>query len=61
MEYMPDALDFRYLLIEYYKKIGLSETDLAVLMVIDHLLQQGNTLITADLLQLKMSLVIAIL
>lgn len=57
MEYMPDALDFRYLLIEYYKKIGLSETDLAVLMVIDHLLQQGNTLITADLLQLKMSLI----
>lgn len=54
MEYMPDALDFRYLLIEYYKKIGLKETEFAVIMVIDHLLQQGNTFVTADLLQLKM-------
>lgn len=56
MEYMPDALDFRYLLIEYYKKIGLKETEFAVIMVIDHLLQQGNTFVTADLLQLKMGL-----
>lgn len=56
MEYMPDALDFRFLLIEYYKKIGLKETEFAVVMVIDHLLQQGNTFVTADLLQLKMNL-----
>jgi len=51
-----EALDFRYLLIEHYKKIGLDETELAVVLVIDHLLEQKNKFITADLLSLRMSL-----
>ena len=51
-----DAIDYRYLLIEYYKKLRLSENELSVILMIDHLLQQKNTLITPDLLSLKMNL-----
>ena len=51
-----EALDFRYLLLEYYKKLRLSESDLAVILMIDHLLEQKNSLITPDLLSLKMNL-----
>ena len=51
-----DAIDYRYLLIDYYKKLRLSENELAVILMIDHLLQQKNTLITPDLLSLKMNL-----
>lgn len=51
-----EALDFRYLLLEYYRKLRLNENELAVLLMIDHLLGQKNTLVTPDLLSLKMSL-----
>lgn len=51
-----DAVDFRYILLDHYKKLGISENELAVLMMLDHLLRQGNTLITADMLALKMNL-----
>ena len=51
-----DAIDYRYLLIEYYKKLRLSENELSVILMIDHLLQQKNTLITPDLLSMKMNL-----
>ena len=51
-----DAIDYRYLLIEYYKKLRLSENELCFLLMIDQLLQQKNTLITPDLLSLKMNL-----
>jgi DNA replication protein len=51
-----EALDFRYLLIEHYKKIGLDENELSVILVIDHLLEQRNKFITADLLSLRMTL-----
>lgn len=51
-----DAIDYRYLLIEYYKKLRLSESELSVILMVDHLLQQKNTLITPDLLSLKMNL-----
>ncbi len=51
-----EALDFRYLLLEYYKKLRISEDELAVIFMIDHLLGQKNTLITPDLLSLKMNL-----
>ena len=53
---ISEAIDFRYLLIENYKKLKLSENELVTIFVIDHLISQGNTLITADLLALKMSL-----
>ena len=51
-----DAIDYRYLLIEHYKKLRLSENELCVLLMIQQLLQQKNTLITPDLLAMKMNL-----
>ena len=51
-----DAIDYRYLLIEYYKKLRLSENELCVLLMIDQLIQQKNTLITPDLLSMRMNL-----
>ena len=51
-----EALDFRYLLLEYYRKLRLNENELATILMIDHLLGQKNTLVTPDLLSLKMSL-----
>ena len=51
-----EALDFRYLLLEYYRKLRLNENELAVILMIDHLLGQKNSLVTPDLLSLKMSL-----
>ena len=53
---IAEAIDFRYLLIENYKKLKLTENELVTIFVIDHLIGQGNNLITADLLALKMSL-----
>ena len=49
------AVDFHYLLLEQYKKLGISESDLIVLLMVDHLILQGNDLVTADLLSLKMN------
>ena len=51
-----DAIDYRYLLIEHYKKLRLSENELCVILMIEQLLQQKNTLITPDLLSMKMNL-----
>lgn len=51
-----EALDFRYLLLEYYKKLGINENELAVLLMVDHLKEQKNTLVTPDLLSMKMNI-----
>ena len=51
-----EALDFRYLLLEYYRKLKINENELATLLMIDHLIGQKNTLVTPDLLSLKMNL-----
>lgn len=53
---VSEAIDFRFILLENYKKMKISETELATLFVIDHLISQGNPFVTADLLSLKMSL-----
>ena len=53
---ISEAIDFRFLLLENYKKLKISENQLAVIFMIDHLVSQGNPFITADLLSLKMSL-----
>ena len=53
---VSEAIDFRYLLIENYKKLRITEVELATIFVIDHLIAQGNPFVTADLLSLKMSL-----
>ena len=51
-----EAIDFRYLLIENYKRLKLDENELATIFIIDHLIGQGNSLITADCLSLKMTM-----
>jgi DNA replication protein len=56
MDQMFSAVDIRYLLLENYKKMGLSEEHVTTLLLIDHLLSQGTMLVTADVLSLKMSL-----
>ena len=53
---ITEAIDFRFLLLENYKKLKISENELVVIFMIDHLVSQGNPFITADLLSLKMSL-----
>lgn len=50
-----DAIDYKYLLLEYYKKLQLSEEELAVILMVDHLISQKNTLVTPDLLSMKMN------
>ena len=53
---ISEAVDFRFLLLENYKKLKISENELAVIFMIDHLVDHGNPFITADLLSLKMTL-----
>ena len=50
------ALDFRFLLLDNYKRLKINENTLATIFVIDLLISQGNSFITADLLSMKMSL-----
>ena len=53
---ITEAIDFRFLLLESYKKMKINENELAVILMVDHLIGQGNPFVTADLLSLKMSL-----
>ena len=53
---ISEAIDFSYLLLENYKKMNLDENELATLFMMEHLINQGNPFITADLLSLKMHL-----
>ncbi len=50
------GIDMNYLLLEYYKKLNITETELVVLIMIEHLLKEGNSFITQELLALKMTL-----
>ena len=56
MNKITNVVNFTYLLVEFYKVLGLSENELAVILVIEHLLQQENDLITAPMISLKMNL-----
>ncbi|MCQ2798277.1 MAG: DnaD domain protein [Bacilli bacterium] len=49
-------ISFRSMILDCYKKLGLNENELVVILMVDHLLEQGNTLITGDALSLKMKL-----
>lgn len=53
---VTEAIDFRFLLFENYKKLNINEDELAVILLIDHLISQGNPFVTADILSLKMSM-----
>lgn len=50
------SIDFNSLLLNNYKSLNIKEDELVVLLLINNLLQNGNELITADLLSLKMNL-----
>lgn len=47
------ALDFRFMLFEYYKELRIDETELVVLLFIEHLLQKETEFITPDLINLQ--------
>lgn len=47
------ALDFRFMLFEYYKELRINETELVVLLFIEHLLQKETEFITPDLINLQ--------
>lgn len=53
---ISEAIDFRFLLLENYKKMKISENELAVILMVDHLIGQGNPFINKDILSLKMSM-----
>ncbi len=51
-----NQIDYRYILVDTYKSLGLNENDLAVLLVVDNILKETPTLVTGELLTLKMNL-----
>ena len=53
---VTEAIDFRFLLLENYKRLNINEDELATILMIDHLIGQGNPFVTADILSLKMSM-----
>ena len=48
------ALDFKYLLLDNYKKLKINEEEVITLLMINHLLSQGNSFIVPNQLALKM-------
>ena len=46
-------LDWRTLLIENYKSLGLDESDLAIILIIDRCKSSGQPLVTPELITLK--------
>lgn len=47
------ALDFRYMLLEYYKELRIGEMELVVILFIEHLQQKESEFITPDLISLQ--------
>lgn len=50
------AINFEYIFLDFYKQLCLEESEVVVVLMINHLIKQGNLLITADLLAIKMNL-----
>ncbi|MGP1413644.1 MAG: hypothetical protein ACTTID_00715 [Bacillales bacterium] len=50
------GLDFIDLLLEYYKELNIQESELSVILMIDHFIKQRIKLITIELLKTKMNL-----
>lgn len=48
--------DWKLTLVNNYKQMDLNESELAMIFVVDSLLNQGETFITPDMLSLKMTL-----
>lgn len=53
---ITEAIDFRFLLLENYKNLNLSEEEVMVILMIDHYITNGTPFVTSDLLSLKMSM-----
>ncbi len=53
---LMNAVSFEYLLLDCYSRLGLDEDELAVCLMIKHLLEQGNYFVSVDMLSLKMSM-----
>ena len=51
-----NQIDYRYLLVDTYKSLGLNENVLALLLVVDNILKETPQLVTGELLALKMNL-----
>lgn len=49
------AIDFSFILLEYYKKLKISEEELSIILMIDHLLNTDNNFVTNEMLSLKMN------
>ncbi len=47
------ALDFRFMLFEYFKELRINETELVVILFIEHLQQKDSEFITPDLISLQ--------
>ncbi|MFA7223042.1 MAG: DnaD domain protein [Bacilli bacterium] len=50
------AIDFSYLLLDFYKEMNITEEEMAVILMINHLLEQDNDFITNEVLSLKMTM-----
>ena len=51
-----DAIDWRMILVDNYKKLGLNENELSIILVTNSLIQKGVDFITPDIIALKMTL-----
>ena len=56
MEKIMDAIDWRMILVDNYKKLGLNENELSIILVTYSLIQKGVDFITPDIIALKMTL-----
>lgn len=56
MEKIIDAVDWRTILVDNYKRLGLSENELSIILVTNSLIQKGVDFITPDIIALKMTL-----
>ena len=50
------AINFEYIFLDFYRQLCLEESEVVVVIMINHLIKQGNLLISADLLAIKMNL-----
>ena len=56
MKLNSNAINYEYLLLEYYKKLGINDSEALVLLMIEHLTKEEKSLVTASNLSLKMTL-----
>lgn len=56
MEKYMDVFDWQTVLIDNYRKHGLKEEEVCIILVVDSLLKKGTKLVTPDLISLKMNL-----